>query len=425
MDESNKRQRITSSNDNGEVRITDLPDGLVVGISNYLAKPSVVLFAIAMNSNSTSPPTQTSKAIVSSTNWKVLDFSDIEKGLAAKLSDDDIDNILRGIDAVNNLHILKLAGCVNITGSGLDVLRSSVAIEQIDMSLVGKHEVPLLEPEPLLSEDEVIHILDDIISRGRRSSLKQLELPKKWKNIASIYMTEFLERYDAYLTLKRYYCSKCNGIDFHLEEGGMAWVCSEEGDWYYGTQNFTCSGCLNFFCPRESCRDENGDAYSNWCKKCTKEYCKSCSAMTQCNGCDEYFCNGCSEMKECEGSRDCGNDLCENCYKKNTCSMRINHACSRYYGQGKCSSCLVNYGCDFDGCDKVICEDCFLSNDEMGGCQSCGKDFCSADCRYLSSRGGEDCSTCLRIAAAGFRRRLQECKERNEKLCRKMDAEEK
>ena len=47
--------------------------------------------------------------------------------------------------------------CQHSTGSGLNMLRSSVVIQQIDMSLVGKHEVPLIEPEPLLSEDIVIH----------------------------------------------------------------------------------------------------------------------------------------------------------------------------------------------------------------------------------------------------------------------------
>ena len=77
---------------------------------------------------------------------------------------------------MNNLQILKLAGCVNITGSGLNVLRSTT-LEQIDLSLVGKHEVPLINPEPLLSEDIVLPILDNIISR--KSGLRQLELPKK------------------------------------------------------------------------------------------------------------------------------------------------------------------------------------------------------------------------------------------------------
>ena len=117
--------------------------------------------------------TETSKAILSAIKWdEVLDFGDIEKRLAAKLSDYDIDYILRCADAVNNLKILKLAGCIDITGRGLDTLRSSVAIQQIDLSLVGKHEAPTIEPEPLLSEDVVIPIIDDIISRGRGSSMK-------------------------------------------------------------------------------------------------------------------------------------------------------------------------------------------------------------------------------------------------------------
>ena len=83
MDESNnKRKRTTTSNTNDNLHIIDLPDGLLVGISSYLAKPSVSLFALAMNSQST----ETSKAILSAINWSVLDFSDIEKSLAAKLS---------------------------------------------------------------------------------------------------------------------------------------------------------------------------------------------------------------------------------------------------------------------------------------------------------------------------------------------------
>ena len=188
-DESNKRQR-TDTSSNNELHINDLSDGLLVGIASYLAKPSVALFAIAMKPNN-SHPSETSRAIISSTSWNVLDFSDIEKSLASKLSDNDIDKILRSIDAVNNLKILKLAGCINITGSGL--LRSSVAIQQIDMSLVGKHESPLLDPEPLLLQTEVLPMLDDIISRGRASSLKHSEFPKKWRDEQSTQMDQFIQ----------------------------------------------------------------------------------------------------------------------------------------------------------------------------------------------------------------------------------------
>ena len=160
---SNKRQKTGAV-----LYITDLPDGILVGISSYLAKPSAVLFALAMSADdSQSTETQTSKAIVSSAiNWNVLDFGDIEKSLAAKLCDDDIDMMLKSIHAVNKLKILKLAGCVNITGVGLNTLRSSTSLEQIDLSLVGKHEPPWIEPEPLLSENLVIPILDVSLAEG-------------------------------------------------------------------------------------------------------------------------------------------------------------------------------------------------------------------------------------------------------------------
>jgi hypothetical protein len=272
---SNKRQRTTES-----LHITDLPDGILVGISSYLAKPSVALFALAMNS---SQQTETSKAIISSINWNVLDFSDIEKSLAAKLSDDDINKILKSIDAVNNLRILKLAGCINITGSGLDVLRLSTVLEQIDLSLVGKHEVPLIEPEPLLSEDVVLPILDSIVSRGRRSSLKQLELPKKWRMEQSTQLDQFLRRYDDYMSNQRYCCSKCEQVIYCDD-----WTCLD-GDKWHGTQNYTCSGCLKHFCYDDDCI---GEDFINWCQKCEKGYCNSCAAHNS----DELLCMKCVEL---------------------------------------------------------------------------------------------------------------------------------
>jgi len=85
MDHDNNMCRTTGA----MLHITDLPDGILVGISSYLTKPSLAIFAIAMNPNY-SQPTQTSKAIISNCNWSVLDFSDIEKSLAAKLSDGNI-----------------------------------------------------------------------------------------------------------------------------------------------------------------------------------------------------------------------------------------------------------------------------------------------------------------------------------------------
>ena len=83
-----------------------------------------------------------------------LDFGDVEKSLASKLTDDDIRAVLLAcIDAGNEVRSLKLSGCVNITGSGLETLHGSMSLIQIDLSLAGEHESPLIEPEPMISAE--------------------------------------------------------------------------------------------------------------------------------------------------------------------------------------------------------------------------------------------------------------------------------
>jgi len=348
---SNKRQRTTTSVES--LCINDLPDGILVGISSYLAKPSIALFAKAMKTNDSQQQTETSKAILSAIKWdEVLDFGDIEKRLAAKLSDYDIDYILRCADAVNNLKILKLAGCINITGSGLDMLRSSVAIEQIDLSLAGKHKVPLLETEPLLSEDIIIRIVDDIISRGRASSLKQLELPKKMRSSRSTQMEQFLERYNQYLRNKRHCCSKC---DEPCSED-IDWVYVEGGDWH-GTQNYTCTQCLKHFCYGEDCTDGYGSSFVNWCDKCNKGYCQSCVVANKCYNCERRACKKCDTMKQCDAPGDCTKRFCGKCSETKLCSW-CDHCCL-CVGAGECRT---------DGCQKIICSQC---DNTEGYCMEC------------------------------------------------------
>ena len=98
-----------------------LPDAILVGVANYLSKPSRVLFALAVTKHSSSSsssssdkgdfwqPTETSNAVISGEQWDTLDFGDIEKDLAAKLTDDNIRDILACVDAANKLKVLKLA----------------------------------------------------------------------------------------------------------------------------------------------------------------------------------------------------------------------------------------------------------------------------------------------------------------------------
>ena len=120
------------------------------------------MFAIAFDENSAASPNERSSAIVGS-QCDTLDFGDIEKELSVKLKDDDIEKVLLCIDAVNKVKRLKLTSCVNITGAGLEPLRGSLIIEQIDLSLFGEHQRPHISPEPQISCSNVLPILDSII----------------------------------------------------------------------------------------------------------------------------------------------------------------------------------------------------------------------------------------------------------------------
>ena len=402
MTSTNSKRRRTDDDDGG-MNINNLPDALLTGIAKYLADPSRALFAIALTPTFTQP-TETSNAIVSGGNWQTLDFGDIEKQLASKLTDDDVHKMIICIDGINNIKTLKLAGCVNITGRGLHPLNTA-ALEQIDLSLVGKHESPVIEPEPLLSESAMIPFLDSIIGRGR---LKHLDLPKKFRVQPTGEMQEFLERYKSYMEAFRYGCSKCERI---CQGTGTDWI-NVSHDIYFGIQNYTCRQCLNHFCGDFSCRDENGEDYLRWCNKCEKDYCLACVSGSKCNDCEEFYCDKCQVMKLCEGAN-CDIQMCEECTDRTTCS---------YCDQTRCYACKIMYHCILDGCGKSICEDCV---DSKGGgkCDMCSKVFCCSDCQYVHCNKDwvEACTDCTHAVATNYRRKCQEYKKENEELCQGME----
>ena len=417
----NKRRRM---NPNHCLSINDIPD-VLMHVAHYLSKPQQALFAIALythqtplsdsNSSTSSEewiPNTTSNAIISTTSreqWQELDFRDIEKSLASKLSDDHVRAILRCVDAPTNLKTLKLAGCVNITGSCLNVIRNA-SLENIDLSLVGMYESPIIDPEPHLSENIVIAILDSIMGRG---SLKLLQLPWKFRHEPTTEMKQFLLRYEQYLAAFRYKCSKC---DILCRETGFGrWLYIRDGardEGFFSTQNYTCHQCLNYYCYGEDCVDENGNNQLKGCSRCDKDYCKNCvSQWKVCGGCGD-FCNGCSKtakMKECDGEG-CRRQFCEKCCTHaNTCS---------YCDGTRCTSCAFSYTCSRSECAKIVCTGCVESMGEGGQCGACRKGFCSAECQYLECiiDWGNSCSGCTKATASYFRNKCQEQKKEMEQL---------
>ena len=365
-----KRRRLSAADDpHQDARcLTDLSSGILAHASSFLGAPSRALFAIALDE--ITPNEERSSAIVG--NQDILDFGEIEKDLAKRLTDRNIQDILICTDAVNNVKRLKLTNCVAITGAGLEPLRGSVIIEQIDLSLVGEHQSPVLDPKPSISRDDVLPILDSIISQ-EGCQLKHMEFSHLWREQepqlwreqgrptsagASLYA--FVDRYNQTMrdNGEEISCSECNAqLPCRFSD---VWI-SEHHGWYM----HTCYGCLKHYCYICNNNGVRGQMLHH-CDACEREYCKGCSEMTSCASCMDYICHDCF--------------TCE-CHK---CNAKI---CSRscIFYSDECDECV--------DCERVVCPECYANDEQY--CDRCNQSCCN-DCRLQRYRRGQrDCTECM------------------------------
>jgi len=375
--------------------ITDLSNSLLAHAMEYLPNLSVALFAAALTAPSSSwskfnlkrKPSAISNAILSALQWGVLDFEDIGKQLASKLTDDDIGSVLTCLNAVTKVKNLKVTGCTNISGRGLEPLRGSMVLEQIDLSLVKQHTNPNIRSA--ISEEAVLLILHSIICKqGNR--LRQVQMPSKWALGVSMLLSQFAENYTRLLQSRPFNCAGCiqpegcNGTD------GAVWVPHVPGDWF-GVQLFTCYLCMRNFCGE--CDDDVG---SFLCYLCDKNYCGKCVETLDCGKCEETFCKGCMPLRECEL---CVDVFCDECW--GNCD-----SCDRMVQQPRCGGCSREpplYQCENDSCKKLNCATCVAFGNVLA-CNDCGTKHCF-DCRLVKYRAARDrdeqfCSGCTHIVVA-------------------------
>ena len=338
-----------------------------------------------------------SRSSIAGNEWHTLDFGDVEKELAAKLSDDDISKVLLHIDAANKLKILRLTNCINISGAGLVSLSGSTSIEQIDLSLVGAHQRPILDPKPPLDCDLVLPILDCIINHGR-CQLKHLQFPHMWRGGDYDQFNEFIERYDDSDEMLR------NGRD------EFEFVIFGDIDVYFGIQVFTCSECTKYYAPDRD--DEDGNALY-FCNTCERYHCTECSAMVECQTCEEFLCVDCIPHTFC-ASPSCTDIVCNDCLS-NKC-----HKCSKKWCTNCSHSCIE---CDGDGCNQTCCRECSAKEgvngvhrcdvchtklcvecsekEKVNGvhwCDVCDEKLCDK-CRLIGCQRGNNCSVCVKMVA--------------------------
>ena len=370
-----KRRRLSAADGDsqGTTRyLTDLPSGVLSHAASFLAAPSRALFAVALDENSVVLPDERSSAIVGN-NWDILDFGEIEKDVAVRLSDADIESVLQCLDAVNNVKRLKLTNCAAITGAGLAPLRGSLIIEQIDLSLFGEHTSPDLYLEPPISCDNVLPILDSIIGR-EGCALKYLQFPFVWRKepSADSDFHAFIGRYNHMRGgREEIACLECNRV---LPCDIGEWIKTYTESHHYGTHYHTCYGCLKHYCYDCNIDDDPEEYILNECAICRRDYCKDCSKMTHCPGCSKDICNYCYKY-ECVK---CNEDFCSECAQK-----------GKYVRK-----------CEY--CDKCYCRECNEDdeNDESVGifhCSRCDVKFkCCHDCGRQRYRHGQlHCTKCI------------------------------
>lgn len=323
---ANKRRRTTSNNNT--LHISDLPVGILTDAADYLSTPSRAIFAVALSAPSTSWQTNNgdncicqlsdmSRAILSPpSQWDTLDFEDIEKTVANQLTDDDLFTILTCINAKETLQKLKLTACINVTGRGLNPLRGSIALKQIDISLLGKHEKAErdIDPAPFISHEIALPILHSIAATGR-CSLKYVVFPNMWRYSCNL-ESELSRFRRSYFIQRDCRCEKC-----------MVYAQSHSTHTRNELKNNACYDCLNQYCG--SCLTPRG-----LCYHCKKDYCVACEpTMQSCSGChqSETWKQACSRCGEsCDT---CGKFWCKECpnlFRCVRCNETVCTECSPY-----------------------------------------------------------------------------------------------
>ena len=335
--------------------INILPDSILQFIGEYLPTSSRAMMASAVSR---------SACFDSDT----LDFSDIDRDLASKLTDSDMSSILVSIDAVNRLRVLKIIGCTNISGVGLDPLRGSTVLEHMDLTtsfietIVSDDDL-FSSNTSNLSEDAVIPMLDSIIAKKDRA-LKLLELPVVWKMKKSKPLAAFMERYNNAQSSRACSCCECS-VDFQA----CLWMnhCKGGPDW--GLQRHTCYDCTENICI---------DCEGAFCDECKKSFCDNCSPMQYCE-CGKASCMDCLGVEFCES---CNDTFCTECRPVCLCE---------YCNRNRCMDCSIHLFCSH--CSKSNCIQC-ANEDNVEWCEVCEEDNCN-DCRYEALKDGRlDCKGC-------------------------------
>jgi len=377
--------------------------------------------------------------------WRDIDFAPIKDQAKALVTDERLSNLLVRVNAHAVTRSLNLSSCDEISGTGLEPLRGSETLEEINLrygyrnnQIVFDHILPILRSMlPFkLSRVRVITPLDDF-PETFKSFLRDLHDSQQRKALE-----------------EELACTACANMVVDDTRQSVANRC--------GLPFPGCDGCQRSFCGHGSCPAEVlvcnscsevscGDCTATKernimlpflsfkdcevvrkCSSCHVSFCYMCRAVKRCDGCSQNLCSKCDEVvicSECDKARctdcnidqhgdsmvyycvvceesycrdcrqadqcdDCESRVCDDCRKCSSCEKLSCTFCSplvfcKYCSLGRCDTCTRNHrrGNSFtcDECNSVVCQWCC---DEIEYCDRCQKWLCE-DCRTV-----DDCTIC-------------------------------
>ena len=233
-------------------------------VASYLPSTSAACFAVSLSSPSSSGElSEASKSILSNQeSWDELDFTNM-----TELPDDVLRGVLLCIDAKNNLKTLRLEGCSQIVGHGLEPLRESTMLERLDLPRFGNG----------LSIDIIIPLIVSMQNQYWKL-LQNLSFPEEWasrdaRNDQALYQE--LERINQFIPEEHRgaICFQCYRF------------CDDDATWFA-----QCNNCGMTLCDI-ACGGSCGDF------KC-------------CDGCQSCYCSTCAQLEYVDAAAHCGSQHC-------------------------------------------------------------------------------------------------------------------
>lgn len=198
-------------------------------------------------------------------------------------------------DVTNSLSIM---GCTGVRGRGLEALRGSRKLEQIDLRR-SRQEMETLG-ETGLDDQFVVDVLSSMapinadLASGEDSGLKLVKIRRQhegdtfyeaFSDLISDFLFELNHAIANQVRDKRETCRFCECV---LPDN------IPEDEFGYMAPTCYCSKCRGYSCAQPGC-------YANEdCEICMDQFCHECREANTCDVCYHSFCSDCKEMRRCE-----------------------------------------------------------------------------------------------------------------------------